>query len=169
MKQIYLCGPVTGDPGYREHFSRVEESIAARANRSLLIVNPALLPLENTRWETCMRYCLKAMLDCGGIALLRGWQHSRGARMELTLAGQLKIPVVYLEPPVDESALALLFGTPVCSDVPRYLERRIAALEANGCDEALIRDRALYETETRYLDPHGFEYIDREYPVQKHA
>jgi hypothetical protein len=81
--------------------------------------------------------------------------------MELALAGELKIPVVYIEPPVDASTLALLFKKPVRSDIPRYFESRIAAMEAKGFDEACIEDRALAETANRYLDPHGFEYIDR--------
>jgi hypothetical protein len=108
-----------------------------------------------------MRYCLKIMLSCDGIALLQGWEQSRGSRLELMTAGELKIPVVYLEPPVDASTLALLFEAPVHSDIPRYYERSFARLRQSGMDDRLLEDLALRETCTRYLDPHGFEYIDR--------
>lgn len=40
-------------------------------------------------WECLMRHDLKALLDCRGIVLLPGWEHSPGATMEADIARAL--------------------------------------------------------------------------------
>ena len=165
MKQIYLCGPITGRPAYEHHFFRVEKEIYDKAKAQGLpisILNPARFPVKKEAWESCLRYSIRELLTCDGVALLQGWQHSRGCSMELSLAGQLKIPVVYLEPPVNVSVISLFRELPVYSDIPRYFEKRLVQMEAEGRDENAMEDRAFLETCNRFLDPHGFEYIDRD-------
>jgi hypothetical protein len=164
LKKIYLCGPITGRPDYEEHFLKVEKTLLDKINLEGLpikTINPSQFPLKKEPWEICLRYCIRAMLTCDGIALLQGWEHSIGCLLELYLAGRLKIPAVYLEPPVDFSIINLFLDAPVCSDVPRYFENRLTALEAEGRDELNWEDTALIETCNRFLDPHGFEYIER--------
>jgi len=54
------------------------------------VVNPAELnPDPSATWETCMRTDIKALMDCDGIALLPGFDASRGASVELYLARTL--------------------------------------------------------------------------------
>lgn len=45
-------------------------------------------------WRSCMRKCLAALAGCDAIALLPGWQHSRGASLELFVATQLGLRVI---------------------------------------------------------------------------
>jgi hypothetical protein len=163
MKKIYLCGPITGDPDYEQHFLKAEEAILNKINSEGLqikTINPSQFPLKKEPWEICLRYSIRTMLSCDGVALLQGWENSRGCRMELSLAGQLKIPVVYLEPPVEPSLIRLFLETPFYSDIPLYFENRIVRLEAEGRDERRWEDFALVETCNRFLDPYGFEYIE---------
>ncbi|MDR2144608.1 MAG: DUF4406 domain-containing protein [Treponema sp.] len=165
MKKIYLCGPITGRPDYERHFLTAEETLLYRINAEGLRIktlNPSRFPLKTAPWETCMRYAVRAMLTCDGIALLRGWENSRGCRMELSLAGQLKIPVVYLEPPADTPAILALFD--LYSDVHRYFGNRIERLETEGRDAEDCKKIAFLETCNRFLDPHGFEYIEARRP-----
>jgi hypothetical protein len=165
VKKIYLCGPITGRPDYEQHFLKAEEAILRRAKHAGLrirAVNPSRFQLKEAPWEICLRYSIMAMLSCDGIALLQGWENSQGCRLELSLAGQLAIPVVYLEPPVDTSIISLLFQLQVYSDIPRYFEKRLVRLEAEGRDEVPWEALALVETGNRFLDPHGFEYIERD-------
>jgi nucleoside 2-deoxyribosyltransferase len=164
MKKIYLCGPITGRPDYEQHFLNVEETILNKTHGmglQIKTVNPSQFTLKKEPWEICLRYCIKAMLSCDGIALLQGWENSQGCKLELSIAGQLKIPVVHLEPPVDSSIVRSFLEMPIYSDVPRYFQNRFAQLEAEGRDEMTWEDIALVETCNRFLDPYGFEYIER--------
>lgn len=44
-----------------------------------------------------MRITIPQMLDCEGIALLPGWERSRGARIEFILAAEIGLGVLYLD------------------------------------------------------------------------
>jgi hypothetical protein len=165
MKRIFLCGPISGRADYEEHFLKAEETLLNKIKLEGLqikTVNPSQFPLKKEPWEICLRYTIKAMLSCDGIALLQGWEQSQGCLTELSLAGWLKIPVVYLEQPVSSQDILAFYNKPLHSDVPRYFESRITALEAEGRDELEWEDIALIETCNRFLDPYGFEYISRE-------
>ena len=41
-----------------------------------------------------MSVCLKAMLDCDGIYMLKGWKKSRGAKLEHFIALKLGIEIL---------------------------------------------------------------------------
>jgi hypothetical protein len=55
-------------------------------------------------WVECLKLSLKAMMDCNAVALLPGWEDSRGATIEVDLAGKLDMaihPLVHwLRPPI---------------------------------------------------------------------
>jgi hypothetical protein len=170
MKKIYLCGPISGreEKEYKEHFEKVCFEISKRAekeNIEFVLVSPPTFPCKEMSWEDALKYCVKQMVDCDGIAVLQGWKRSKGCRLELELAGRLKIPVVYIEPPVGIDTLTEFLDFPICSDVLRYYKKRffetsltMGPLEV--CENA--GDLALLETENRFLNPHGFEYISKE-------
>jgi hypothetical protein len=163
MKRIFLCGPISGRPNYEEHFLKAEEAILNRIKLEGLqikTVNPSQFPLKGKPWEICMRYSIKAMLSCDGIALLQGWEESKRCLLELSLAGRLKIPVVYLEPPVSAQDIPNFFNHPIYSDIPRYFEKCIAGAESLGRDDLEWEDIATIETCNRFLDPYGFNYIE---------
>ncbi|MBD1412816.1 DUF4406 domain-containing protein [Burkholderia contaminans] len=51
------------------------------------VVNPAEINTDPTAdWLACMRNDIKHLVDCDAIAMLEGWQTSRGARLEYTIA-----------------------------------------------------------------------------------
>lgn len=52
---------------------------------------------NNHEWECWMRGDLIAMLQCYGVAMLPGWERSRGARTEHFTALQVGMPVRMLE------------------------------------------------------------------------
>jgi hypothetical protein len=97
------------------------------------------------------------MAYCDGIALLQGWQKSRGAEIDLGLAKTLHIPVVYVEPPVDCCNLSELFIA--APESLRYYNARLARFHLEGFEESAADERATAELANRYLDPYGFEYI----------
>jgi hypothetical protein len=169
MKTIYLSGPVSGrsEREYSLHFYKVADEIYRRAGIEGLAIE-TFNPVPHCRvyvepgapWHECMRICVSQLARCDGIALLQGWESSRGARLELELADTLKIPVVYIEPPFGAEDLARLPG-----ELDRYHLVRCARCLEDGFSEEFAEDRALAETANRYLDPHGFEYLDGPEPV----
>ena len=107
--KIYLSGPMTGLPEYNYRAFHA----AARQLRSLghTVVNPAelhphgwlrrllhrvLRVLRLVRgnppaptWVDYMRADVRALLECDVIATLPGWEQSRGARIEVSIAAEL--------------------------------------------------------------------------------
>src|ERR1041385_821101 len=88
---------MTGLPEFNfPAFFEAEEKLR---QRGYLVVNPAGLeetsprswtPEEQWRWN--MRRDIPALLTCDEIALLPGWQTSRGARLELHIGTQMGMP-----------------------------------------------------------------------------
>ncbi len=91
-KHLYISGPMTG----HEDFNRPAFHEAARQLRQAgyRVTNPAEKGLpDSAPWQMHMRADIKAMMDCDGLAILAGWQNSRGANAETNLAHALGIPV----------------------------------------------------------------------------
>jgi hypothetical protein len=87
--KLYICGKVTGDDNYQDKFHAAEFMLKRKGFET---VNPARLVPEGMAWDRAMKKCIKAMLDCEGIALLPDWESSSGACIECDLADDLKIP-----------------------------------------------------------------------------
>lgn len=52
-----------------------------------VVINPAELDAgKSLLWTDCLKRDLKKLVTCGGIYLLRGWEHSRGACLEAIVA-----------------------------------------------------------------------------------
>lgn len=91
MTRIYIAGPMTGLPefNYPAFFAEAERL------RSLgyEVENPAANPHPPCgSWAVYMRLALRQMLTCDAVALLPGWQQSRDALLEHTVAIDLGIP-----------------------------------------------------------------------------
>lgn len=88
---VYVVGPVTGIEGLnRDEFERVRGELA-RAGYAARI--PHDYVPRSYGWEAAMRASIAAMLRCDGVALLDGWQASRGAKAERDVAQAVGIPV----------------------------------------------------------------------------
>lgn len=96
MKRIYLSGPMTG---IKDHNIPAFNAVAADLRRlGHDVVNPAeITPKTGTAWEDYMRADLQALLTCDTIALLAGWEKSKGAHLELHLAHRVGMTVVFAE------------------------------------------------------------------------
>ena len=90
MKHIYICGKVTGDPDYRKKFHEAEERLY---ELGYYPVNPAAFIASNTEWSKAMKLAIRAMLLCDGVALLKDWKKSKGAKIEVRLACSLGMDV----------------------------------------------------------------------------
>jgi hypothetical protein len=92
--KVYLAGPMTGHPDFNYPAFNAE---AARLRAlGLTVSNPAENPIEET-WQDYMRTAVAQLVKCDVVALLPGWEKSRGARIENGLAVSLGIPTRKVE------------------------------------------------------------------------
>ena len=99
-KRIYISGPITGRDraDYMTAFKSAEIILTARGYR---VLNPTRLPPSRWLWiyrlmgyRLTLLYDLWHLMRCQGIAMLSGWQNSRGARMEHATAKIFNIEIV---------------------------------------------------------------------------
>lgn len=90
--RIYLAGPMTGFKDL--NFPAFHAGAAELRAAGLDVVNPAEINADpNANWHDCMRADIAALMTCQGIAVLPGWEKSRGASLEVSIARGLDMPV----------------------------------------------------------------------------
>lgn len=102
---IYLSGPMTGLPDFnRPLFTIAANSLRLQKHR---VLSPHELGVKGP-WEHCMKHDLLAMLTfCNKIALLPGWEKSRGCKLEISVASVLGF-TTYLVEVIDDQAILTL-------------------------------------------------------------
>ena len=92
MSRVYLSGPMTGLPEL--NFPAFHAAAFRLRAMGFDVVNPPEInPDSAMGWEQCMRADIKALCDCDTIALLPGWENSKGAHLEVHVAHRLGIKV----------------------------------------------------------------------------
>jgi len=93
MKRIYVSGPMTG---IKDHnFPAFNAETARLRALGYDVVNPVEVnPHPGTPWAECLKNDLRALLTCDTIALLPGWEGSRGAHLELQVAHRVELTIV---------------------------------------------------------------------------
>lgn len=99
--RVYLCGPITGLPNNnREAFSNAYDKWTKLGHQ---VINPHVLCEDLVRahkgtpeelWQKCMKRDIAWMVECDTVVLLDGWNNSRGANMERSIAQQLGIECI---------------------------------------------------------------------------
>lgn len=117
--KIYIAGPMTG---YADHnFSAFAEATYELRDRGYEVVSPheisirvakldaAVLTREEITvelakhpWHGYLRADLIALLGCDLVALLPGWEKSKGANLEVSTADAVAIPVILLQTLIEE-------------------------------------------------------------------
>ena len=96
-KVVYLSGPMSGYPEY--NFPAFKSARERLRSLGLTVVCPAEAgQVDGWGWEDYLRRDLALLLDgCEAVVVLRGWEKSRGARLEVSVAWQLNMPVAEYE------------------------------------------------------------------------
>lgn len=107
---LYIAGPITGVDGYESLFARADEALrfTGYETRNPTKCAPLRTPLEKAKpysrfapgrrppepsWHDYMRQCLRTIAQVDAVALLDGWEESRGASWEHRIATEvLAIP-----------------------------------------------------------------------------
>lgn len=93
---VYLSGPMTGLPDYnRPAFDKVAADLRAEGKT---VFNPAEVGerdvIRKRSWY--MRKDIDALLKSDTVHVLQGWEKSEGAKLEIEIAKQLELPIVYI-------------------------------------------------------------------------
>ena len=93
---IYIAGPMTGYKDY--NFPAFNKAELDLRNSAWDVENPTKHGIvEGATWEDYMLSCLEQISKCGNMYMLKGWESSRGAQIEHSLANTLGLIVYYQE------------------------------------------------------------------------
>lgn len=87
-RRVYVAGPMTGLPGH--NYPAFHAAAARFRGDGHHVENPAENPAPaDGRWGSYMRMAIRQLTTCDTIALLPGYEKSRGAMLELRIAREL--------------------------------------------------------------------------------
>ncbi len=89
----YLSGPVSGYP--QNNVPQFEICARLLRERGYDVCNPIEFDeAPGLPWSEYLRKDIRALMDCGGVITLPGWQESRGASLEVHIAHALGMRVL---------------------------------------------------------------------------
>lgn len=98
--RVYIAGPMSGFekfnyPAFHEAESKLREAGYEPVNPALphQISDDGDSFAEGVTYQDCLREALQALLTCDGVALLPGWELSKGAKLEHHVATVLGFDV----------------------------------------------------------------------------
>ena len=101
--RLYVAGPMTGLTDF--NYPAFNRAAALLRGLGYEVENPA----ENDAcgsWAVYLRASLAQVVRCDGLALLPGWEASRGARLEVHVADALGMEIASVDSWADRLALA---------------------------------------------------------------
>lgn len=93
---VYVCGPMSGYPAF--NYPAFNDAAAELRKAGYAALNPVDSERHNISgkpqsWDWYMRHALRMVTDADGIALLPGWEASKGATVEVYVARALGMPI----------------------------------------------------------------------------
>lgn len=93
---VYVAGPMSGLPEF--NYPAFRQAQADLEAKGYTVLNPVDAEKDNTTgehqtWQWYMRKALVMVAQADGIALLPGWENSRGASLEHHVATSLELDI----------------------------------------------------------------------------
>ncbi len=86
--KIYVAGPMTGYLDF--NFPAFHAEAARLRALGYQVANPAEINADaSPDWADCMRADIRELVTCDAVALLDGWEKSKGANLEVHIASEL--------------------------------------------------------------------------------
>lgn len=101
---VYLCGPVSlgglcSPEEVADNVKRFRVVAAALRESGAVVLDPTEIQGgEGWEWRDWMRETIAMMLRADRVLTLPRWQESRGARLEVSVALELSMPVEFSRP-----------------------------------------------------------------------
>lgn len=96
---IYISGPMSNLPAHNfPAFNAAADQLRAAGYD---VLNPAAYGEGEMTWADYLRRDLRDVLNAGGVAVLSGWQNSRGACLEVHVADELGVPTMSVDEWID--------------------------------------------------------------------
>lgn len=98
---VYVTGPVRYTTDYKERFQQGALEVAqlgyepVNVLESLGCEDLGDSDADNKAYIQYLKRDIRTLLECHGIYLLRGWENSRGARLEKLIADGLDMVVIF--------------------------------------------------------------------------
>lgn len=95
-EKVYLAGPMSGIKNHNRRSFLVAEKLLRREGYE--VVNPVRLDdvSKCDSWAAYLKRDIPHLLKCKTIALLSGWENSKGANLERHIAKELGLTVYYI-------------------------------------------------------------------------
>jgi phage N-6-adenine-methyltransferase len=93
-RKLYLAGPMTGLASMN-HAAFIDAAVRLRF-LGFDVISPAELNPPSRDWASALKVTIPALMRCDAVALLPGWEHSRGAALEVQLARQCEMELIPL-------------------------------------------------------------------------
>lgn len=88
--RIYIAGPITNNPNYKEDFKRAEDFIRSTGHEPWNPVKP-----EGSSYKFYIDRGLQELSRCDAIYLLEGWEDSPGASLEADYADVIGLNIFF--------------------------------------------------------------------------
>lgn len=92
-KRIYIAGAVTG-LDYDDVLAKFEKAEKEMLAKGYFPTSPVRVCKLNWDWLKCMKNCIRELLLCDSIYMLKDWRLSRGAKLEHFIALKLNYEII---------------------------------------------------------------------------
>lgn len=94
LNRIFIIGRITGNDHWKSDFLEAEKKLKEQYPHSV-IVNPLFIVDNSKSWKENMAECIKMLVTCEAVYLIRGWHKSNGATHLVSVAIGLELIVLH--------------------------------------------------------------------------
>lgn len=96
--KVYVSGPITGQlDNNRKAFNDTARALKAMGYKAINPIALDKLTRKKMEWSDYLRRDIPHLLKCDGVVFLKGWETSRGARLEWRIALDLGLIIYFWE------------------------------------------------------------------------